>query len=102
MEDLKTVEGVVRSILVDYPDARNSDNILYSIYVGKVNPDVLHMPVSDYLLHFKDFGLYRFESLARTRRRIQEDEPELRGVEDVRRWRNENEKQFYEYAKEIR
>lgn len=102
MDNLKTVESVVRGILIDYPDARNSDNILYSIYVRKAKPEILSLPVVDYLLHFTDFGLYRFESVARTRRRLQEEEPELRGVEDVRKWRKENEKQFYEYAKESR
>lgn len=99
---LMHVEQVVRGILEDYPDARNSDNTLYAIVVGKMNPDALHRPLQDYLMYFKDLKIPRFESVARCRRKLQEEEPHLRGVEDVRKWRKENETEFREYAKEIR
>ena len=102
MDDLKNTENIVRAILQDNPDARNSDNILYEAYIGKVNPWVLVRPVRDYFLYFSDFGLARFESVSRIRRKLQEEEKELRGVEQVQKWRRENEKEFREYAKEIR
>lgn len=102
MDDLKNTENIVRAILQDNPDARNSDNILYEAYISKVNPWVLVRLVRDYFLYFSDFGLARFESVSRIRRKLQEEEKELRGVEQVQKWRKENEKEFREYAKEIK
>lgn len=102
MDDLRNTENIVRAILQDNKDARNSDNILYEAYISKVNPMVLIRPVRDYLLYFADLGIARYETVARIRRKLQESEEELRGVEQVQTWRKENEKEFREYAKEIR
>lgn len=102
MGKIKKVENIVRSILEDYPDARNSDNILYELVVSKTNPDVLHMPFKDYLIYFKDYNLPRFETVARCRRKLQEQEPHLRSVEDVRKWRKENETEFRNYARDVK
>lgn len=100
MDDLKNTENIVRAILQDVPEARNSDNILYEEYINKVNPWVLIRPVREYLLYFSDLGIARFETVARVRRKLQETEPNLRGVEQVQKWRKENEKEFRTYAKE--
>ena len=100
MDNLKKVEDVVRSILEAYPETRNSDNILYSYTIANYNPDALHRPLGEYLRYFKDFNIPRFESVARCRRKLQEKNPSLRGAEDVRKWREENETRFFNYAKE--
>ena len=99
MDDLKNTENIVRTILQDNPDARNSDNILYEAYISKVNPFVLIRPVRDYLLYFADLGIARFETISRIRRKLQETEENLRGVEQVQKWRKENEKEFRAYAR---
>lgn len=102
MDDIKNVENIVRAILQDNEEARNSDNILYEAYINKVNPWILIRPVRDYLLYFADMGIARFETVARVRRRLQEKEPELRGCEQVKTWRRNNEREFREYARRDR
>ena len=100
MDSLKKVEDVVYRVLEDYPEARNSDNILYSYVISKYNPEALKQTLGEYLRYFKDFNIPRFESVSRCRRKLQEKNPELRGAEDVKKWRKENETRFFNYAKE--
>lgn len=102
MEDLKKIEPVVRMILREIPETRNSDNFLYEYVIQQYNPSALYQPLFTYLESFSELKIPRFESVARIRRKIQENEPELRGVEEVKKWRKENEKKFYNYAKEIK
>ena len=87
MDDLRGLEAIVYDILVKKEKCRNSDNLLY-------------IEVMDFFAQFSDFNLPRFESVARTRRKIQEWYPDLMSFEDVRRWRKENETAFKKYAKE--
>lgn len=100
MENLKKIEDVVLRVLEDHPEARNSDNILYSYVIGKYTPDALSQSLGEYLRYFKDLKIPRFESVSRCRRKLQEKHPELRGAEDVKKWRKENETRFFNYAKE--
>ena len=100
MGDLKKLEDVVRNVLIDYPDTRNSDNILYKHILQNYNPMLLNSSVKDYLMYFNDYKVPRFESVARCRRKLQEKNPQLRPTENVRKWREENETKFFNYAKE--
>lgn len=100
MENIKKVEDVVRGIMECRPEARNSDNILYSFVISEYNPLALKQPLGEYLRYFKDLHIPRFETVARCRRKLQEKNEHLRGAEDVRRWREENETRFFNYAKE--
>jgi len=100
MDNIKRVEDVVRRILEKYPEARNSDNILYSYVINSYNPEALSQPLGIYLRYFKDLHIPRFETAARCRRKLQEKNPNLRGSDDVRRWREEHETRFFNYAKE--
>lgn len=101
MESLKKIEEVVTATLTVFPETRNSDNILYDYVVRSYNPEVLSKSLSDFLRYFTDYNIPRFESVARCRRRVQEKYPELKGNEDVRAWRKENDSKFRNYAKEI-
>lgn len=100
MADLRKIEEVVRPILEAYPDARNSDNILYGYVIQKYNPMLLNSSVKDYLRYFNDYKVPRFESVARCRRKLQEKNPLLRSAENVREWRKENETSFRNYSRE--
>lgn len=101
MGDLKKIEDVVRNVLAVYPETRNSDNILYGYVIQNYNPALLQASVKDYLRYFNDYRVPRFESVARCRRKLQEKNPQLRADEDVKKWRKENERRYFNYAKEF-
>ena len=102
MDELRKLEDLVRVILREYPDTRNSDNLLYVYVIGYYNEEALKVPLSEYLMYFSDLKIPRAESVARVRRKLQEDNPELRATESVRKWRKDNERKFEFYAKENR
>ena len=71
-KELKTTTDLVKSVLVKYPEARNSDNYLYlkvvQIIGSKNNINISEMPLSSFLLRMKDLGFPGFESVRRSRR----------------------------------
>lgn len=102
MDNMNRLEDVVWSILFTVPDARNSDNILYSLVIEEYNKGISQVSISDFFRHFADFNLPRIESVGRARRKLQEAYPELRGEEHIKAWRRANERAFREYGKEKR
>ena len=98
MSEFSKIEDQIKDILEKYPDCRNSDNILYSVYLSRVNPEVNSVSVSDFYKYFNDYNVPRFESIARIRRKVQSEYPELKGCDTVKQWRRENESKFKQYA----
>lgn len=98
MDDLKKLEYKVYQMLQKDEDCRNSDNLLYLTYLKDEGIDVKKISIDSFYSFFADYGVARFESVARARRKIQELYPDLRACEDVRKWRKENETEFREYA----
>ena len=76
MKDLtKTVEKVLREHL----DARDSDfRTIGWVYV-LTNPEVMNMPFKSVLWRHSELNLPSFETIRRTRQKLQHDHPELRG-----------------------
>lgn len=105
MDNLKTVSGVVKAILQEDVQARNSDSFLYfrvlEHYGAKNGIDINEMPVVRFLLHMKEYGFPAFESVRRTRQKIQEKNPELAACDRVQEMRNVNEERFREYARDV-
>lgn len=103
MDDLKTTTEIVWDILRRCPEARNSDNVLYYHVlseVGKSNGvNVEHMSIPTFFLNLKKYGFPQFESVRRTRQKIQRNYPELAACDDVGRFRSENEKNYRDYAR---
>ena len=100
MENLKTIEGKVKSVLQENEDARNDDMVLYLALCNLYLKDAGAMPLAQILLNHKGLGLPSFESVGRTRRKLQEKYPELLGSTRVRRLRTAGEKAYRRYAKE--
>lgn len=103
MDNLKTLTSQVKNILETVPETRNSDNRLYYVVcatIGKKNGiDIEKMSMPHFLLHLKDYGMPAFESVRRTRQKIQETYPELAADRDVEAQRELNEEAFLEYAR---
>lgn len=102
MNDLKNVTQVVKEILVNNEKARNSDSILYlevlQLYSYKNGTSLNMLSVPYFLSHMDDLGFPAFETVRRTRQKIQATYPHLAASDKVRGFRTENEENFKAYA----
>lgn len=103
MNELNNTTELVKSVLKLHPQARNSDNYLYYTVckiIGRRNGiDVDSMPMPRFFLHLKDFGFPAFETVRRTRQKLQAECPELAADATVEAGRMLNEEAFREYAR---
>lgn len=100
MSNLKTIESKVKPILEKDEEARNDDMTLYLKVCNSYLKDTGAIPFAEVMLQYKFLGLPSFESVGRTRRKLQAKYPELAGNARVRRLRTEGEKAYRKYAKE--
>ncbi len=99
MDSLKTIEGKVRSILQENEDARNDDMVLYLVLCNLYLNHAGSMPLAEIMTRYKELGLPSFESVGRTRRKLQERHPELLGSLRRQKIRAAGEKAYRKYAK---
>ena len=85
MRNLKTIENRVLAVLKEHPEARNDDMKLY-LLVSKA-------------CIYDTHGISRFESIRRTRQKIQAKYPELGCSPEVRRARHKMQRVYSDYAK---
>lgn len=93
-QELKRARTIVKEVLEECPMSRNSDNVLYTKVIEKVNKGAIDRPFSDVMLNLKELGLPCYETISRTRRRLQEEFPELQACEEVQDFRTEREEEF--------
>lgn len=101
--ELKYTSILVKEILTENARARNSDSYLYLMVlkdIGNRNGiDVDNMPVPELLMNMKQYDFPAFETVRRTRQKLQRSFPELAGCRTVSDQRAENEEVFREYVK---
>lgn len=93
-KEFKQTRKIVKNILTDYPQTRNSDNALYIKVVEALNPQVNNRPFASVFLNLSELGLPCFETVSRTRRKLQEEFPELQACDAVQDFRTEREEEF--------
>ncbi len=102
-KELKTITDLVKGILQSFPEARNSDNVLYYYVCGVIGKekgvDIEKMSITRFLLNLKDYGFPQFETVRRSRQKLQATYPELAGNSDVEAQRTLNEEVFRDYAR---
>lgn len=98
-EEIKTTEKLVKSILIKSVPARNSDIYLYYKVVEKLNKGVSQKPFAEVIFNLEELGLPLYDTVTRARRKIQMQNPELKGDERVARKRAENEEVYRDYAR---
>ena len=102
--DLKTVTGVVKRILENDEQSRNSDSFLYFMvleyYGNRMGIDIHSMSVPHFLLNMSQLGVPPFESVRRSRQKIQASYPWLASNEKVAEFRKANEQTYRAYALE--
>ena len=103
MFDLKNTTALVKSILEQDKQCRNSDSFLYlkvlSVTAKQKGIDLEKMTVPFFLLNLHGAGLPPFESVRRARQKVQAAHPELAACEAVEAFRMENEAEFRAYAR---
>ena len=101
--DLKNTTALVKSILEQDKQCRNSDSFLYLKVLSAVarpkGIDLEKMTVPYFLINLHGAGLPPFESVRRARQKIQAAYPELAACEAVEGFRAENEREYREFAR---
>ena len=98
-KEVKQVHSLVKIILQECPQARNSDPYLYYKVVERINPNALHRTFEYTLLNMPELGLPCFETVRRSRAKIQSEHPELQSSEPVHSFRSINEEIMKEYVR---
>lgn len=98
-EELKNTTRLVKYLLETEPKTRDSDNYLYVRVVNKIYPQAVTMPFINVMNNLDGLGLPCFETVRRSRAKIQAKHPELKGSPVVQDFRTANEEIFREYAR---
>lgn len=98
MSELNTLKELVKDILEDNVSARNSDYILYELVLKEKHPDALQVPTWYMLEHHADMRLTSFESVRRSRQKVQAENEHLRASDRVRVARLLEEGKYKEFA----
>lgn len=102
MNDFKTTTKLVTSILEENKQARNSDSLLYLKVLERISEErgihIHGITVPDFLTSMDVLGFPGFETVRRTRQKIQAANPELAACDKVAEYRAENEKEFKAFA----
>lgn len=98
-KELKSIKALVKSILEQDEQARNSDSFLYFRLLERIDKAILNVPVHDFLLGMGLYGIPPFESVRRTRQKVQAECPWLAACDRVKEFRAENEKDYREFAR---
>lgn len=102
MNDLKTTTALVKAILEEDKQCRNSDSFLYlkvlEILGKQKGIDINTMSIPYFLLNLQGTAFPGFETVRRTRQKVQQHHPELSACEAVQAGRMENEQEYRAYA----
>lgn len=92
---------IVKFLLEKYPELRDNDYLLWLAVIERTTTDdvALNITVGEFLKIAKYMKIPPYISVARARRKLQEQYPELRATAETRAARAEQEKQYEEYAR---
>ncbi len=103
--ELSTAKELVRVLLTNEPKTRNSDNYLYLRVLQTVGQekgiDINNMSVARFFHCLNNYGFPAFETVRRTRQKLQEHNPELAGSDEVEAQRALNEETFIEFVRSV-
>lgn len=100
MNDLRTIKGAVKRILEADVESRSSDLRLYRLLAQEANDAAMEMSFSYVISNLSFLGLPNFESVRRTRQKVQEENPELRPNAVVADARRKLQDEYHDFAVE--
>lgn len=99
--ELRNTSDIVKVVLQRYPEARNSDDYLYFKVCEYINGTHISLPFWKVIKERKDFGYPPFESVRRSRQKIQATYPELASSKAIEAHRKENEKIYEAFSQGV-
>lgn len=99
MKNLQSTKVLVKSILEDDEKARNSDSFLYFRLLERIDKALLNVPVHDFLLGMGLMEIPSFETVRRTRQKVQAECPWLAACDRVKKYRSDNEEVYRNFAR---
>ena len=96
---LQSVEQRVLYVLENHPEARESDDVLFSLVYENCNPIVVNMSFEKVMKNRAAYGLPTLESIRRSRQMIANRRPDLDCSKRKRRLRDAAEEEYREYAR---
>ncbi|MDD3222207.1 MAG: hypothetical protein PHG07_07455 [Lachnospiraceae bacterium] len=99
MLKLKTIEDKVKAVLTSQTDTRDDDMKLYLCVCRCCLPSIGAMPFETVMTQCRSLGIPCFESVRRTRQKLQAQNPELIGTARVKKLRTAQEQVYQQYAK---
>lgn len=102
--ELKNTKTIVKAILEEDYRARNSDSHLYLKVIEHIAEekgyDIWNFKVPYFLEYMTIYGFPAFETVRRTRQKLQAEFPELSANRKISACRADNEAAFRKFAKE--
>ena len=98
-KDMNDLSDIVKKILTEHKEARDDDFKVIGWVVKAMRPDIMGYSFGSVLWNHAAFGLPSFETIRRTRQKLQHDNPELRG--DLYMKRMEKQTEFIEKFSEV-
>lgn len=107
MEIIKLYD-LVKKLLQEKEELRGDDDLLYLSVIRIVHPhwnnahintDIENAPIGEFFKMRKSAKIPTFESVARCRRKVQEERPDLKPCEKVQEAREKQEEKFYNFSK---
>jgi hypothetical protein len=95
------VEKLVKYVMVNKPETRNDDFLLIYEVARLIYPNIKYYSFENVMKGHKTFCVPIFESITRSRRKLQAEYEELRSTKQVERARKEKESEYVEYSKKI-
>lgn len=95
--DLNSTKNLVQKILTEDLGSRNSDNVLYVNVCKNINLGATSRPFYDVMNNPHKYGLPAFETVSRARRKLQEENEELRADTRTQEKRDEYEQMFFDF-----
>lgn len=99
MKNILQTSAIVKEILIQDEKARCSDDYLYMKVCERINAVSLNQPMWYFLSHRRENGICPFESVRRSRQKLQAENPELCGPDDVEAQRKVNEEIMRDFAR---
>lgn len=76
---MNDLSKIVSKVLKEHKDARDSDFRTIGWVYSILKPEVMNLPFKQVLWKHKELELPSFETIRRTRQKLQHDDPSLRG-----------------------
>lgn len=96
--EVVSIAKVTEQVLEESKLSRDNLNILYSFVCKKVNPAIKDIHFHDVFENADNLGLPEFETVARARRKIVKERPELQGSKKATEGRFKKYKEVLDYV----